>query len=386
MKYIKDLQALEDFCKEIKQDRFITFDTEFIREKTYKPELCLIQIAGEKSSALIDVLEFFDLKPLIDILIDKKIMKVCHSGQQDLEIFYENYQIIPAPLADTQIMAMCNGYGENVAYHVLVSAICKTKLNKEMQLTNWKKRPLSEQQKKYAIADVTYLRDIYEVLLEKLKEKGRESWIEEEVSKLIDEDKYRFNIEDGWRKIKIKRHNPKQLSVVRALTFWREVEAYQQNKNRARILSDEAIYEISITQPQDKSQLFDLRKSNIRQVQKYTDQILNLVKQALKSPVSEMPKVPKKQIITEANQSLIDLLKLLLKLISGQYGVASKLIANAKEIENFVLFQNKDHATEFMKGWRYDIYGKLAQKIIEGELFLGYSDGKIIFRLNSSEI
>ena len=379
MKYIKDLNGLKEFCKEIEQDTYITFDTEFIRENTYKPELCLIQVAGENQTALIDVLEFSDHSPLIDIFKNPNIIKICHSGQQDLEIFYDCYQMIPTPLVDTQIIAMCVGYGENIGYQSLVSKICRVKLNKEIQLTNWKKRPLSQKQKNYAADDVIYLRKVYETLHQAMLNKKRESWIEEEVIKLIDPSRYKFDPENGWRKLKIKRHNQKQLSVAKTIAVWREIEASNQNKNRSRILSDEAVYELSVVQPNSPKQIKDLRKLSPKQIKKFGDQFLELVKDGLNKDLAEMPKLPIKIAISEENQNLADLMKLLLKTIANQYEVAAKLIASTKDIDKFVIEQASDIKPDFMKGWRYEIYGKVAEAFIKGELSLSYKDGKITF-------
>ncbi len=379
MKYIKDHTALKEFCKEIERDQYITFDTEFIRESTYKPELCLIQVSGEDNVALIDVLEFSDHTPLIVLFQDKKIMKVCHSGQQDLEIFYDCYGIVPAPLHDTQIIAMCVGYGENIGYQSLVSDLCDIRLNKELQLTNWKKRPLTQKQKNYAADDVIHLRKVYETLRKKMQLMQRESWIEEEIIKLTDPSRYKFNPENGWKRIKLKRHNQKQLSVAKLIAIWREEQAANQNKNRARIISDEAIYELSVVQPKQASQLSDLRKINSGHIKKYGAVFLDLIKTALEVPDSQMPKMPIKPVVTDAHQNLSDLMKLLLKVISNRYEVASKLISNAKDIDRFVLGQEKDDTPEFMKGWRYEIYGKVAQDLMNGKLYLRYEDGKIIF-------
>ena len=373
MNIIKTTSELSQFCDYAYNFDYITVDTEFLRERTYYPKLCLIQIAipgdQENSAVLIDPLEGnLDLSPLYKIFLDSDIVKVFHAARQDLEIFFHDKNIIPSPLFDTQLAAMVCGFGEQVGYETLVRSICKVNLDKSSRFTDWSLRPLSNNQQQYALADVTHLRQIYEYLKEQLKRNGRETWLEEELNILKNPETYITRPNEAWRRIKSRSNSSKFLGIVARLAEFRETYAQKNNIPRNRVLKDDALMELASLKPKsfddlNRSRLLlrDARKGKIAKG------ILDSVKAAedLKfEQVDYATKVPKS---LNGNSALSDLLRVLLKAKSEELGVAAKLIANSSDLDSIA---SGERTVPALSGWRHQIFGREALELCDGKVGL----------------
>ena len=373
MNIIKTTSELSQFCDYAYNFDYITVDTEFLRERTYYPKLCLIQIAipgdQENSAVLIDPLEGnLDLSPLYKIFLDSNIVKVFHAARQDLEIFFHDKNIIPGPLFDTQLAAMVCGFGEQVGYETLVRSICKVNLDKSSRFTDWSLRPLSNNQQQYALADVTHLREIYEYLKEQLKRNGRETWLEEELNILKNPETYITRPNEAWRRIKSRSNSSKFLGIVARLAEFRETYAQKNNIPRNRVLKDDALMELASLKPKsfddlNRSRLLlrDARKGKIAKG------ILDSVKAAedLKfEQVDYATKVPKS---LNGNSALSDLLRVLLKAKSEELGVAAKLIANSSDLDSIA---SGERTVPALSGWRHQIFGREALELCDGKVGL----------------
>ncbi len=376
---ITDQKTLESFCATLTGAPFITLDTEFLREKTYYPKLCLIQISGpDKHPAAIDPLaKDLDLAPVFDLLFNPAILKVLHAGRQDMEIFYNLTGTVPAPLFDTQIAAMVCGYGDSIGYDALVRDITGQSIDKSVQYTNWSVRPLSDKQLHYALGDVTHLIDVYHHLAQKLEKKGRTGWVEEEESILLDPATYKNDPAQLWKRIKIKTPRPKTLAVLRALTIWREGRAQDRDIPRNWIMKDETLADIAGQLPRTESQLQkirnipdDLKKGGLGKT------LLDIIESTLNSPPDTWPEAEKKRALPPSVSATADILRMLLKLQSAEHGVATKLIASAEEIDALAL--NDTAPIPALKGWRFDLFGKEALALKQGALAIGLKDAKIV--------
>ena len=373
MNIIKTTSELSQFCDYAYNFDYITVDTEFLRERTYYPKLCLIQLAipgdQENSAVLIDPLEGnLDLSPLYKIFLDSDIVKVFHAARQDLEIFFHDKNIIPSPLFDTQLAAMVCGFGEQVGYETLVRSICKVNLDKSSRFTDWSLRPLSKNQQQYALADVTHLRQIYEYLKEQLKRNGRETWLEEELNILKNPETYITRPNEAWRRIKSRSNSSKFLGIVARLAEFRETYAQKNNIPRNRVLKDDALMELASLKPKsfddlNRSRLLlrDARKGKIAKG------ILDSVKAAedLKfEQVDYATKVPKS---LNGNSALSDLLRVLLKAKSEELGVAAKLIANSSDLDSIA---SGERTVPALSGWRHQVFGREALELCDGKVGL----------------
>ena len=381
MNIIKTTSELSQFCDYAYNFDYITVDTEFLRERTYYPKLCLIQIAipgdQENSAVLIDPLEGnLDLSPLYKIFLDSNIVKVFHAARQDLEIFFHDKNLIPSPLFDTQLAAMVCGFGEQVGYETLVRSICKVNLDKSSRFTDWSLRPLSHNQQQYALADVTHLRQIYEYLKEQLKRNGRETWLEEELNILKNPETYITRPNEAWRRIKSRSNSSKFLGIVARLAEFRETYAQKNNIPRNRVLKDDALMELASLKPKSfddlsRSRLLlrDARKGKIAKG------ILDSVKAAedLKfEQVNYATKVPKS---LNGNSALSDLLRVLLKAKSEELGVAAKLIANSSDLDSIA---SGERTVPALSGWRHQIFGREALELCDGKVGLVLQGKNII--------
>ena len=381
MNIIKTTSELLQFCDYAYNFDYITVDTEFLRERTYYPKLCLIQLAipgdRENSAVLIDPLEGnLDLSPLYKIFLDSNIVKVFHAARQDLEIFFHDQNIIPSPLFDTQLAAMVCGFGEQVGYETLVRSICKVSLDKSSRFTDWSLRPLSNNQQQYALADVTYLRQIYEYLKEQLKHNERETWLEEELSILKNPETYITRPNEAWRRIKSRSNSSKFLGIVARLAEFRETYAQKNNIPRNRVLKDDALMELASLKPKSfddlsRSRLLlrDARKGKIAKG------ILDSVKAAedLKfEQVNYATQVPKS---LNGNSALSDLLRVLLKAKSEELGVAAKLIANSSDLDSIA---SGERTAPALSGWRHQIFGREALELCDGKVGLVLKGKNII--------
>ena len=373
MKIIKTTLELSQFCDYAYNFDYITVDTEFLRERTYYPKLCLIQLAipgdQENSAVLVDPLEGnLDLSPLYKIFLDSDIVKVFHAARQDLEIFFQDKNIIPSPLFDTQLAAMVCGFGEQVGYETLVRSICKINLDKSSRFTDWSLRPLSNNQQQYALADVTHLRQIYEYLKEQLRRNERETWLEEELNILKNPETYITRPNEAWRRIKSRSNSSKFLGVVARLAEFRETYAQKNNIPRNRVMKDDALMELASLKPKSfddlsRSRLLlrDARKGKIAKG------ILDSIKAAedLKFEQVNYPtKVPKS---LNVNSALSDMLRVLLKAKSEELGVAAKLIANSSDLDSIA---SGERTVPALSGWRHQIFGREALELCDGKVGL----------------
>jgi len=366
---ITDNAALEAFCKRIDAEPFIAVDTEFMRETTYWPKLCLIQVASETDAANIDPLApGLDLKPLLDVLADPKVVKVFHAARQDVEIF-NNLGVIPSPLFDTQVAGMAAGFGEQIAYDALVRQMLKIDLDKSSRFTDWARRPLSDAQMSYALADVTHLAALYPKLRDRLESAGRLAWVTEEMAALTDKAAYDLDPEKSWRRLKPRKFTPKYLAAFKAAAAWRERTAQTRDQPRGRILKDEAIDEIATQGPTDAEGLNRLRSvPKGFSGSKFGPDLLDALKTALKDPEAYAPKIERGPAPVQAQGAVVELLKVLLKARSEDAGVAAKLIATVSDLEKLAVDDKADVAA--LNGWRRKLFGEDALKLKRGELAL----------------
>ncbi|HPA39369.1 MAG TPA: ribonuclease D [Phenylobacterium sp.] len=361
---------LAAFCDKLKGQPFVAVDTEFMRETTYWPKLCLIQAAAPNAEAVIDPLaEGMDLEPFLEILRDESIDKVFHAARQDVEIF-NNLKAMPKPLFDTQVAGMAAGYGEQIAYDALVRQMLKIELDKSSRFTDWARRPLTEAQLTYALADVTHLAKLYPMLKARLEKEGRLAWVMDEMGNLCDPANYDVDPENAWRRLKPRKHTAKYLAVYRAVAAWRERTAQMRDQPRGRILKDEAIDELATQAPTDAAALDRLRSvpkgfSGSR----FGPDLLAAVREALKDPEAYAPVIERnRQAPSPAAGAVVELLKVLLKARAEDAGVASKLIATVSDLEQIA---NDDEAkTPALTGWRREAFGEDALKLKRGELAL----------------
>ncbi len=359
------------FCDKLKGQPFVAVDTEFMRETTYWPKLCLIQAAGANGvEACIDPLaEGIDLEPFLVLMRDEKILKVFHAARQDVEIF-NNLQAMPRPLFDTQVAGMAAGFGEQIAYDALVRQMLKIELDKSSRFTDWARRPLSDNQLTYALADVTHLASLYPMLRERLEKEGRLGWVTDEMANLTDPAVYDVEPENAWKRLRPRKHAAKYMAVYKAVAAWRERMAQTRDQPRGRILKDEAIDEVATQAPTDADQLDRLRSvpkgfSGSR----FGPDLLAAVREALKDPEAYAPVVERSRTApSPAAGAVVELLKVLLKARAEEAGVASKLIATVSDLD---LIANDDEAdTPALKGWRREAFGEDALRLKRGELAL----------------
>ncbi|MCI3133025.1 ribonuclease D [Phenylobacterium aquaticum] len=361
---------LAAFCDKLKGQPFVAVDTEFMRETTYWPKLCLIQAAAPSAEAVIDPLaEGIDLEPFLAVMRDPSIEKVFHAARQDVEIF-NNLRAMPTPLFDTQVAGMAAGYGEQIAFDALVRQMLKIELDKSSRFTDWARRPLTDAQLTYALADVTHLAELYPTLKARLEKEGRLAWVTDEMSNLCDPANYDVDPENAWRRLKPRKHTAKYLAVYRAVAAWRERTAQLRDQPRGRILKDEAIDEVATQAPTDAAQLDRLRSvpkgfSGSR----FGPDLLTAVRDALKDPEGYAPVIERSRVApSPAAGAVVELLKVLLKARAEDAGVASKLIATVSDLE---LIANDDNAkTPALSGWRREAFGEDALKLKRGELAL----------------
>lgn len=363
---IDSTKELKAFCKKLSKQKVIAVDTEFLREKTYHPVVCLIQIATDKMDACIDPLApDMDLTPLLDVMKNENVLKVFHAARQDLEIFFELMGQLPAPLFDTQVGAMVCGLGESVSYHGLVSHFLKVELDKSSRITDWSVRPLSDEQLKYAAADVVYLIKVYHLMRERLEQNGRLSWVEDEMQALSNPALYAFAPNEAWKRLKPPSHKPRYLALLRAVCAWREEKAAEQNKPRRRIMRDETLIELAALAPKTPDDFKHLR-SGCSLKTAAMEEIIARIADAKALPDAELPCLPEKRFLNSSEQAIKEMLQLLLNLISSDLGVAPKLIASSEELAQMAISDDAD--VPAMHGWRYAEFGQKAMAFKHGAL------------------
>lgn len=375
---IETTAELKAACDIFAKSDFVTVDTEFLRESTFWPQLCLIQIASPDHEALIDPLaKGLDLKPFFDLMADASVVKVFHAARQDLEIIHHLGGIIPHPLFDTQVAAMVCGFGDSVSYDQLVQKITGKHIDKSSRFTDWSHRPLSQKQLDYALADVTHLRDIYASLKTELEREGRAHWLEDEMAVLETPETYDLHPDDAWTRMKMRVRKPSELAVLMKVTAWREREARNRDVPRGRILKDDAIYEIAQQQPRDAEALGKLRTVPRGWERSASGAaIIAAVNEALSIPKEELPKIAKPYQPNEGTQSAVELLKVLLKLTAEREGVAAKIVANSDDLEK-IASEGEKADVPAMHGWRKELFGDRALKLIDGQLAIKFVNRKI---------
>ncbi|MBN9413029.1 MAG: ribonuclease D [Candidatus Paracaedimonas acanthamoebae] len=378
MELISTNEKLITFCKKIENEDFIAVDTEFIREDTYWPKVCLIQIAGSQDIALIDPLSVeIDLLPLFEIMKNENIIKVFHSAYQDLEIFYFLMKELPKPIFDTQIAAMVCGFGESVGYETLVNSMVKTPLDKSSRYSNWARRPLTDKQLKYAANDVIFLRIIYQKLFERLQNNDRFLWIKEEMEELQNIDSYKVQPEKAWQRLRPRSGEPRFLARLQALGAWRELEAVHKNIPRGRMLRDEILVEIAAHNPNSSEELCQIRGISTKLATGIVGtQIMSVLSSANEIPSEECPTLHIKIGKLGASSTLIDLLRVLLKIKSQESQVAERLIATTKDLDSLIMLK-EEAPIDVLKGWRYEIFGKVALDFLNGKVSIFLEDRKI---------
>lgn len=378
MSIITDTKTLRDICKKLAANDFVTIDTEFLRDKTYYPRLCLVQLAGpDIDPVAIDPLtKDLELKPLYELLANKKILKVFHAARQDLEILYNLTGKIPNPIFDTQVAAMVCGHGEQIGYNNIVDKVCKVRLDKGAQFTDWSRRPLSKKQLSYALDDVTYLRDVYLHLSNELKTRGREKWVNEEMRILCDPGTYANKPEDAWLRIKIKSAKPKVLAVLREVTAWRERQAQSRDVPRARVLRDETLADLAVHPPKTEKDLKKIRNIPGDYVGgKHGKDLLKAVKKGLNTPFENCPEPKKKRRFPQDLTPVLEMLKMLLRIQASEHEVAAKLIASNQDLEE--LATNDNAKIPALKGWRFEVFGKEALALKRGKVALSLENNQI---------
>ena len=371
-------EALREFCEHLARAAFVTVDTEFMRETTFFPKLCLVQMAGPDRAAVIDPLApGLDLAPFYELMTNPGVMKVFHAARQDVEIVFNDTGHTPAPLFDTQIAAMVLGYGDQIAYDQLVMRTTGARIDKSSRFTDWSRRPLTAKQIDYALGDVTHLREVCRTLAAALDERGRAAWVEEEMRVLADPATYELKPEDSWRRLKMRLRKPEELAIMREVAAWRETAARERDVPRNRVLKDDAIYEIAQQRPTDAAALGRLRSLGSGfERSRSARELLEAVERALALPREEMPTLPKRQSIPDWVGPATELLRVLLRLAAEREGVVSRLVATSDELER-IAHQGEDAENRALEGWRREIFGERALALIRGELALRFVDGRI---------
>lgn len=379
MTLITDPQALAAFCKDLSGADYITVDTEFMREGTFWPHLCLVQLAGPEGAAAVDPLaEGMDLAPLHALLDDERILKVMHAARQDVEIFYHDTGIVPSPLFDTQVAAMVCGFGDQVGYETLVAKLAKKRLDKASRFTDWARRPLSDEQIEYALGDVTHLRVVYEKLRVQIEAADRVDWIDEEMAVLCDPATYAVVPADAWRRLKPKRNDPRYLAVLAAIAAWREETAMERDMPRNRVLRDDILVQLATRPPENAAAL-----SRVRGIPRGFAEgrmgkgLIEAIEAGLATPPSEAPVLPDTLELPRGAGPLVDLLKVLLKFKCETHDVAQKLVASVADLE--AIAASDSAAVPALHGWRLDVFGADALRLKHGELAL--SAGRRSLRL-----
>jgi ribonuclease D len=378
MHLITQQDELEDVIGKLSRSDFVTIDTEFIRETTFWPELCLIQMASPDTTALIDPLASdIDLAPFFRLMSDESTTKVFHAARQDIEIIFNRGGLIPHPVFDTQVAAMVCGFGDSVSYDQLVQKVTGAHLDKSSRFTDWRHRPLSDKQLEYALADVTYLVDVYLHLKEELAREDRAHWLNEEMEVLTARETYDPDPEDAWKRLKMRVKKPQELAIVQAVATWREHEARERNVPRGRVLKDDAIYEIAQQGPRDTNALARLRTTPKGWERSATaSSLIAVVNSALDTPKENLPKVPKHVQQPEGTGAATELLKVLLKLVAEERGVAPKVLASGDDIEK-IAAKGEDADVPAMHGWRREVFGERALALVRGEIAIKFDQRKI---------
>ncbi len=378
MQLITKTDDLAAACARLAAHPFVAVDTEFLRETTFWPKLCVVQLAGPDDAVVVDALaDGLDMTPLLALMRDEAVVKVFHSGRQDIEIVFNLGGFVPHPVFDTQVAAIVCGFGDSISYDQLVQRICGHAIDKSSRFTDWTRRPLTRKQYDYALSDVTHLRDVYHWLKNRLEEQGRSEWVAEEMEILTSHETYDLKPENAWERLKLRVRKPIELAILKEIAAWREREARSRDVPRARVLKDEAIFEIAADQPRDAEALSNLRSlSKGFERSRAGEEILACVRRALAIPKEQLAPIPRGRPMPDGGGAAVDLMKVLLKLVCEKNGVASKVVATVDELEAIATDDEAD--VPALKGWRRELFGAEALKLKHGRLALSFDGRKVI--------
>jgi len=375
---VTEQSQLEDVCGRLSEGEFLCVDTEFHRESTYWPELCLIQASCPGFEVIIDPMhDDLDIGPFLDLIAQESRPKVFHAARQDMEIFNRLIGHPPGPIFDTQIAAMALGIGDSISYDNLIQRVLKRHVDKSSQFTDWKRRPLTEKQLTYAMGDVTHLRDCYIKMRDQLEKQDRMEWIRAEMEAMENSKLYDVSPENAWQRLKMRKPQTEYAAVFASVAAWRERMAQDKDKPRRRILKDDAIQEIADQKPTTEDGFNRLRavpKGFIRS--KHADGLIEAVTQALDDPAAYAPELPKRRHNAETPAGAPEMLKVLLKAVSEDAKVVPRLIANAADIERIARGETDD-SIPAMTGWRYELFGKKAKALLSGQLALSFENAQV---------
>ena len=383
MQFVQNNQDLTILCNKLSNEEFVCVDLEFLRQHTYFAKLCLIQIASQNDEAIIDPLaEDINLQPFFDLMQNEKIVKVFHSGRQDVEIIYNLSSKIPTPMFDTQIAAQVAGFGESISYEHLVNHILHITIDKSSRLSDWSNRPLNENQLNYAISDVTHLVKIYSWLKSKLIDENRLDWINDELNALCDEDLYKINPYNMWQKIRHRSHSTKFLTYLRELCAWREIRAINKNVPRQSFIKDDMLLNICSDCPTTKEDLCKVRgmRSDLA-MGKIGDEIIEIIEKVKALSERDYVTLPAVKEFCGADGSLLELLKLLLKITAQQQKTVARIIASEDDLKSFC--HDDTASVPFMHGWRYEIFGAKAKDMKAGKLSISYNPKTRVIDFNT---
>ncbi|MBU0800666.1 MAG: ribonuclease D [Alphaproteobacteria bacterium] len=378
MTLINNTDILATLCRTLREHPFVTIDTEFLRDKTYYPQLCLVQLAGPGVDAMaVDPLAGgLNLDPLYELLFDDNVIKVFHAARQDLEIVYNLTGKIPQALFDTQVAAMVCGFGDQIGYNNLVGDLVGVKIDKGAQFTDWSRRPLSDRQLYYALDDVIHLRDVYLKLSAQLDAQSRRDWVLEEMAVLRDTATYSNIPEESWARIKLRTDKPQALAVLREIAAWREREAQRRDVPRNRIVRDETLADIAMHPPRNADDLAGIRGFSADMARgKMGQGVLEAVAKGLATPRGDAPKPESKARFPSDMTPVLEMLKMLLRIQCSENDVAGKLVASATDLEALAMDDNADIPA--LKGWRFEVFGREALRLKHGEVALSLKNGKI---------
>jgi ribonuclease D len=367
---------LAEACRRMAKHPFVTIDTEFLRESTYYPLLCVAQMACADEAVVVDTLApGIDLSPFYALMANDRVMKVFHAARQDIEIVWHAAKLIPHPIFDTQVAAMVLGYGDSISYDQLVQRITGDTLDKSHRFTDWTRRPLSEPQLRYAISDVTHLRDVYLKLVDDLKQRGRAEWVEDEMRILTSPETYRLEPGNAWQRLKTRVRKPKELAVLIEVAAWREREAQARDVPRGRVLKDEVIADIAVQAPTSSDKLKHLRSlPKGFERSRWGEAIIEAVTRGLERDPKTLPRPARVQVAANGG-AVVELLKVLLRMISESHHVAAKVIATVDDLERIAADDNAD--VPALSGWRRDLFGEKALALKHGKLALAIEKGRV---------
>jgi ribonuclease D len=377
MQPITTTKKLAEACARLAKYPFVTVDTEFQRETTYYPKLCIAQIASNDEAVVVDALaENIDLAPFFALMANPKVIKVFHAARQDIEICWHAAEVIPTPLVDTQVAAMVLGYGDSISYDQLVQRITGDSLDKSHRFTDWTRRPLAEAQLAYAVSDVTHLRDVYVRLAADLEERGRVEWMREELKILTSPDTYRMEPEHAWERLKTRVRKPRELAILIEVAAWREHEARTRDVPRGRVLKDDVIGDIAVQAPITMERLAGLRSlPRGFERSKWGESIIDAVKRGLERDPKTLPRLERAKPVING-QATVELLKVLLRMTAERHGVAAKVIATVDDLDRIAADDKAE--VPAMSGWRRELFGEKALALKQGRLMLAVEKNRVV--------